>query len=150
MGKNKVLAVASRGGHWVQLLRLREAFEDCDVVYVTTDCAYQSTVQDAKFRTVIEANRNQKLRMGLLVIQLLFLILRERPAAIVTTGAAPGYLALRIGRLFGARTLWIDSIANAEQLSLSGRLATRCADVTLTQWEHLAELGGPEFHGAVL
>ena len=147
---NKVLAVASRGGHWVQLLRLREAFDGCDVVYVTTDPAYETTVDGAKFRTVVEANRNQKFRMGLLVLQMLLLIVRERPRAIVTTGAAPGYLALRIGRRFGAKTLWIDSIANADQLSLSGRLASRCADVTLTQWEHLAEPDVAEFRGAVL
>lgn len=147
---NKVLAVASRGGHWVQLLRLREAFDSCEVVYVTTDPEYRTSVDGSRLRTVVEANRNQKLRMCLLILQMLFVIIRERPTSIVTTGAAPGYLAIRIGRLLGVKTLWIDSIANAEQLSLSGRLASRCADVTLTQWEHLAEEGGPEYRGAVL
>lgn len=148
--RNKVLAVASRGGHWVQLLRLREAFDSCDVVYVTTEPAYRSNVDGASFRTVVEADRTQKLRMCLLILQMLILVLRERPTCVVTTGAAPGYFAIRFGRLLGARTLWIDSIANAEEMSLSGRLARRCADVTLTQWEHLATSGGPEYRGAVL
>ncbi len=31
----RVLAVASGGGHWVQLLRLRPAWEGCDVAYAT-------------------------------------------------------------------------------------------------------------------
>jgi len=78
------------------------------------------------------------------------LIVRERPDAIVSTGAAPGYLAIRIGGLIGCRTLWIDSIANVEQLSLSGRRALRHADLCLTQWEHLASQDGPRFEGAVL
>jgi hypothetical protein len=32
-----------------------------------------------------------------------------------------GYLALQIATLFGARTLWLDGIANIEHLSMSGR-----------------------------
>ena len=45
---------------------------------------------------------------------MLGLLLRHRPDVIVTTGAAPGYFALRFGKLLGARTIWIDSMANAE------------------------------------
>ena len=75
---------------------------------------------------------------------------RVRPDAVITTGAAPGYFALRLGRLFGARTIWIDSMANAEELSLSGQKARRHADLWLTQWEHLAKPDGPQFLGSVL
>jgi hypothetical protein len=57
---------------------------------------------------------------------------------VCTTGASPGYFAIRIAGLLGARTVWIDSIANAESLSMAGRLAGRCADVWLTQWDSLA------------
>ena len=32
----RVLAVASGGGHWIQLLRLSPAWEGCAVTYVTT------------------------------------------------------------------------------------------------------------------
>ena len=76
--------------------------------------------------------------------------LRFRPDVVITTGAAPGYLAVRIARILGARTLFNDSIANAEQLSMSAQLAIRSADVTLTQWSHLADERGPRFEGAVL
>ena len=59
-------------------------------------------------------------------------------------------LALLAARRAGCRTLWIDSLANTERLSLSGRLARPVADMRLTQWEHLARPGGPAFWGAVL
>jgi UDP-N-acetylglucosamine:LPS N-acetylglucosamine transferase len=146
----KVLAIASRGGHWVQLLRLREAFEDVDVMYVTTVRDYRSMVNGARFRVVCEANRHQKLRMLLLALQMAWILLRERPTAIVTTGAAPGFLGIRLGKLLGARTLWLDSIANAEGLSMSGQLAARHADVVLTQWEHLDGEEGAQYQGAVI
>ena len=148
--RKKVLAIASRGGHWIQLLRLRPAFSDCDVAYVTTDPAYRTMLDGEKFCVVTEATRLQKLKMLMMAIQMLFILIRVRPNVVVTTGAAPGYIAIRLGKFFGARTLWIDSIANAEELSLSGRLALKYADMTLTQWEHLSGSGGVEYHGAVI
>ena len=146
----KVLAIASRGGHWIQLLRLRPAFSKIDVIYVTTDPAYKSMVDGAPFRVVCEATRDQKFRMLLLLVQIFWILLRERPTAIITTGAAPGYFAIRLGNWLGAKTMWIDSIANAEELSLSGRLASKHANITLPQWNHLASPGIAEYHGAVI
>jgi hypothetical protein len=73
------------------------------------------------------------------------------PDLIISTGAAPGLIALLLGKLvFRRRTIWIDSMANADRLSTSGRLAGRLADLWLTQWPHLAEAGGPQFWGPVL
>lgn len=146
----KILAIASRGGHWIQLLRMRQAFSEADAVFVTTVPEYEPMVEGARFRTVTEATRSQKFRLVVLAMQMLWIFLKERPTAVVTTGAAPGYLAVRFGRWFGAKTLWIDSIANAEELSLSGRLASRHADAVLTQWEHLASPGVAEYRGAVI
>ena len=69
---------------------------------------------------------------------------------IITTGAAPGFLALVIGRVMGCRTCWIDSIANIEELSLSGRKARRWSTLWLTQWKHLARSEGPRYVGNVI
>ena len=91
--------------------------------------------------------------LGFLVIawQLARLVRRERPDVVVSTGAAPGLMALAAGKLLaGSRTVWINSIANSERLSLSGRLARPVADAWLVQWPHLARPGGPEHWGAVL
>jgi UDP-N-acetylglucosamine:LPS N-acetylglucosamine transferase len=65
-------------------------------------------------------------------------IRKEKPEAIITTGAAPGLVYLLAGKLLGRKTIWIDSIANAEHLSASGRMASRFASRTYTQWENLA------------
>lgn len=150
----KVLAVASGGGHWVQLRRLRAAWEGCETVYVTTLAGYEAEVAatepGARVLTVPDANRWQKLRLLRQFLGLAAIVLRERPDAVVSTGASPGYFALRLGRLFGARTVWVDSIANAAELSRAGRLAGPHADLWLTQWPELAREGGPHHRGAVL
>lgn len=146
----RVMAIASRGGHWVQLLRLRPALSDCDVTFVTTVRSYQAGVGDASFRVVTEATAATKLRLLVLLTQLLWLMITIRPQIVISTGAAPGCLAIRLGKLFGCRTLWIDSIANAQTLSLSGKLVRGHADVVLSQWEHVAESDCVQFFGAVL
>jgi hypothetical protein len=69
---------------------------------------------------------------------------------VISTGAAPGYFALRFGKRLGARTIWLDSIANVDELSLSGQRAGKYAGLWLTQWQHLATPAGPHFAGAVL
>lgn len=161
--KPKILAISSAGGHWVQLQRLRAAWDDCDAVYVTTKEGYrEDLVADAerrgqaipKFYRVVDANRWQKFRLMRQLVGILTILIRERPDVIVSTGAAAGFFALKIGKLMGARTIWVDSIANAGTLSLSGQKAGGCADLWLTQWEHLAadEAGrkGPEFKGSVV
>jgi len=148
--KRKILAVASSGGHWTQLLRLRPAFDGHEVVFATTQSDSRDEVAPDRFHCLPDANRKSKLRVLLLMLRTFLVVLRERPDVVVSTGAAPGYFALRFGRLFGARTLWLESIANVEELSLSTKLARPYADLLLTQWPHLAQPEGPHYRGSVL
>lgn len=157
--KQTVLVLSSGGGHWVQLLRLRPAWRGCTVHYATTDAAQRAPLAvklevDGEtlggFHIFCEANRWQKLRLLRQLVELAIIIVRVRPGTIITTGAAPGYFALRLGKLIGARTVWVDSIANAEELSLSGSRVGRYADLWLTQWADLARPDGPHHAGAVI
>ena len=159
MSTPKLMVVASAGGHWVQLMRLRRAWRDLPVLYVSTEpgLAYivNTMARDEgspvpEFRAVTDANLSDKLRLLRQSAEVLGLLLWHRPDVIITTGAAPGYFALRFGKLMGARTIWIDSMANAEKLSRSGQEIGRHADLWLTQWQHLARPEGPHFIGAVL
>jgi len=102
------------------------------------------------FRSISDATRWNKVKLMLVAGQVLWRILYERPDVVISTGAAPGYFALRFGKLIGARTVWLDSIANVEELSKAGQMAGRYADMWLTQWPHLARVGGPEYFGAVI
>lgn len=147
----RVLAVSSAGGHWVQLLRLGPSLANCDVTYVTSKPGYRASIEPgAGFRVIPEANRWNKLALLRVFVAIFALIWSQRPDVVISTGAAPGYFAIRIGNLFGARTIWVDSIANSEELSLSGRKAGPHAALWLTQWAHLARPYGPYFRGSVL
>lgn len=146
----RVMAVGSGGGHWVQLLRLRPAFANCNTAFVTVHESYRSQVAGHRFYVINDATRWNKIGLLKMALKLAWIFLKERPEVVISTGAAPGYAALRLGRFIGARTIWLDSIANVEQLSLSGEKIQRHADLWLTQWEHLAKPKGPYYAGGVL
>lgn len=148
--RKRVLAIASGGGHWVQLLRLAAAFEGCDLAYVTVNEGYREQAGASRFYVVNNATRWDRIALVILAIRIAWIVLRERPDVIISTGAAPGYFGLLIGRWIGCRTVWVDSVANAEKLSLSGEKIGRHADLWLTQWPHLAKPQGPFYAGAVL
>ena len=150
-GRQRILAVASAGGHWVQLGRLSEAFEDSDTLYVTTVAGERAPSGRRPVAKISDASRDDPLRVIVAGLQLARLMLWFRPDAIVTTGAAPGYLALRLGKFRGCRTVWLDSIANAKEVSMSARLARPYADLWLTQWEELSrKTPGLDYWGQVL
>lgn len=128
-------------------MRLRPVLEKFDVSYASS----QKREGMAPYFSFVDANRNEKLKLLIQALQVLWLVVKLRPDTIITTGASPGYFAMLFGRLIGCQTIWLDSIANAEELSLSGMKAGRFASIWLTQWPKLADKeGGPAFKGRVL
>src|SRR3954451_13048750 len=91
----RVLAVASSGGHWIQLRRLEPAFAGHDVAWLKTHPGHRDEVAPARFHTVADANRRSKAALVRSALKIAWVLLRERPDVVVSTGAAPGYLAIR-------------------------------------------------------
>lgn len=147
----KIMAIASGGGHWVQMRRLKPVFEGAEVFYVSIDPSSAADVPGHRYYSIRDVSRRDRLGFAVLIAQLLRILAIERPDVVITTGSAPCLFALGLARtLLRARTIWIDSVANAERLSSSGSQACRVADVWLTQWEHLARPEGPQYWGSVL
>ncbi|MAE47190.1 MAG: hypothetical protein CMJ86_09900 [Planctomycetes bacterium] len=146
----RVMCVSSSGGHLVQLKLVLPAFAEHDLVLVSTGEEDIEGAAGATLYQIPEASRWSRIQTMLCAWKLLWLIWRLRPSVIVSTGAAPGFLAVRIGRFFGARTVWLDSVANVEVISLAGQLAQPHCDLFLTQWPALAVEDGIHCAGGVL
>lgn len=149
--KKRVLAVASGGGHWEQLMLINPALNNCDVHYATTMAGLPERAEVSPSTIIPDCSRDDLLANVRCTVKILRLFIVYRPDIVVSTGAAPGLISLFVGKISGARTIWIDSIANSEEMSLSGRVATYFADVCLTQWEHLSRSSRKlKFMGCVL
>jgi len=144
----KILAVASFGGHWKQLQRLDFMFSKYKTYYVTTNKDVISSGYHCYY--VIDANKNDKFRLIALFFQSLLIFIKTRPDIVITTGAAPGFMMVLIARIFNKKSIWIDSIANADELSLSGKLSKRFSTYTLSQWRQVAEKEGVLYKGGLL
>ena len=85
-------------------------------------------VEGHRYFMVPDGNRDTKLALLWMALRVLAVVLIVRPNVIVSTGAAPGYFACRFGKLVDAKSLFIDSVANAEDMSLSAKLVASHAN----------------------
>ncbi len=153
--RDKVFAISSSGGHWIQLNKICNPLEArYNVIYASPTTGYKNNSaqqQTRKVYSIMDAAADSKLRLIPLAIQLLYLLLKERPGTIVSTGAAPGVIAILLAKVLGIKSIWIDSIANVKVLSRSGRMIKPYANVVLTQWEALSQEDEKvQFKGAIL
>jgi len=133
----KVLAIASAGGHWIQLLRLVPAFKKHEIIFVSTKPGFADTVKDFEFYCIPDASRKDKFLILNVIFKIFRLVFQIKPDVVITTGAAPGLIALAAAKCISSRTIWVDSIANVEKFSLSGKIAQKFADQVYTQWPDL-------------
>lgn len=133
----RLLLVASAGGHWIELNRLVEAFADFDCRFVSTVDGLVSPTDGRPVSVIQNCSRYAPLATLRSLFQLYRTIRRFDPEIVISTGAAPGALALLVAKLRGSRTVWIESLANCDRISLSGRCVRYFSDVRLTQWEHM-------------
>ncbi|SFE78617.1 glycosyltransferase family protein [Roseivivax sediminis] len=146
----RVLAVASAGGHWQQLMSLRGAMRDCDLMFATTLSGLPEEHGASPAVIIPDCNRADFWRMPWCALVLAYWLVRFRPHVLISTGALPGVMALFLGKLMRAKTVWIDSVANAEEMSMSGRMVRHTADLWLSQWPHVAKASGARYAGAIL
>jgi UDP-N-acetylglucosamine:LPS N-acetylglucosamine transferase len=139
-GAGPLLLVCSSGGHLLQLLALRPAWERFDRVWIAFDKSDTRSLLAGE--RVIHAhgptNRNipnllRNLRLARKVLA------DERPAAILTTGAGLAVPFAWIGFLYGVRTVYVESLTRIEDLSLSARLVAPVAGRLYVQWPELAQ-----------
>ena len=149
--KKKILAISSPGGHWIQLNKICNAMEDrFDVVYATAGTQYGSQKSHRTIHNIMDASADSKLKLIPLALQLLLIMIKERPSAIISTGAAPGAIAVLIAKFLPIKTIWVDSIANVAKLSRSGDMVKNHANLVITQWEPLSDGHKIRYQGSVL
>jgi UDP-N-acetylglucosamine:LPS N-acetylglucosamine transferase len=134
-----ICLVASAGGHLTQLLQTAKSWQEYSVCFVTTNRAVEGELQKyGPVYIVNESNRNHPLKLIRAMLKCTTVIRHRRPDVVISSGAACGFLMCALGKMAGAKVIWLDSITNVERLSLSGRLVRPFADLVLTQWPELA------------
>jgi UDP-N-acetylglucosamine:LPS N-acetylglucosamine transferase len=137
-----VLLVCSAGGHLLQLLALRSAWDGFDRLWVTLEA--EDSMSLLRDEPVVLAHGPTIRSLRNLARNLVLarrVIRRSRPAVIVTTGAALAVPFAWVGRAYAVPTVYVESLTRIERPSLSYRLIAPVVDRTYVQW--------PELVGAV-
>ena len=137
-GPIKICLAASAGGHLCQILKLTEGLRDYRVVCITTNKMVQETLcKFGRVYVVGECNRQHPYRVLKVLLRCIRAVFKERPDVLISTGAAAGCIACYLGKMLGAKVIWVDSITNVKHLSLSGMMVRYIADMFLVQWPEL-------------
>jgi len=144
-----LLVVLGEGGHTTELLTLVDLLGDTyEYHYIISKednlsaerithpgTVYTVTRPRGKYNTAF-SSVFRTLCTGL---ESLWVLLRVRPTALLSTGPAIAVPVSIIGRLLGVRVIFVETGSRIKTLSLTGRLMYRWADLFFVQWPYLAE-----------
>ena len=145
----KILVVLGEGGHTTELLRLVDLLGDrYEYHYMVTreDNLSASRIKHRGPLYSLSRPRGKDTGMAgavwrtlLAGVQSLPVIWRIRPTAVLSTGPAIAVPVSLIGKLLGARIIFVETGSRVTTLSWTGRIVYRWADLFFVQWPQLAE-----------
>src|SRR3546814_2713596 len=97
--------------------QITEALPAEDLFFVTTMDELPQRDGKTPFAIVADCNKNTPFRFLLCVGQAILCLLRQRPDVVISTGALPGFAFVMVAHVLRIRTIWVDSVANAEERS---------------------------------
>ena len=133
----KLCITCSPGGHWLEAERAAERLS-CDRFYVTFyNPRLEQAARTKRVYFVMHARRNPFAQFWNMC-QSLWILLRERPHIILSTGAGVTLPTCLLGKLLGAKLIFVESGGNVYTPSLTGRILYPFSDLFFVQWEPLA------------
>jgi beta-1,4-N-acetylglucosaminyltransferase len=145
------LLVCSSGGHLLQLHALEPAWREFSHVWVTFDKSDARSLLRGERVVFAYGPTNRSLKNLIRNLWLAWrVIARARPAVVLTTGAGVAVPFAWVGRLRGARVVYVESLARIDGPSLSCRLIAPVAARLYAQWPDLrASLPAARYAGTV-
>lgn len=127
---------------------LMDALKSHDIFYITFLREDTKSLKNAYF--VRDPKRNP-LALIKNIIQTSKILAKEKPDALISTGAGVAVPACYIAKIMGKKVIFLESFCRVSTPSLSGRLVYPVADVFLVQWKEMLSKYGSKakYWGAV-
>ena len=137
----KVCLVGSSGGHLTHLYLLKPFWENKERFWVTFDKEDARSILENEMFYPCHYPTNRNLKNLIKNTILAFNILRkERPDVIISSGAAVAVPFFYIGKLFGAKTVYIEVFDRIDAPTLTGKLVYPVTDKFIVQWEEMKKV----------
>ena len=137
----KVCMVGSSGGHLAHLYMLKPFWHNKERFWVTFDKEdARSLLKDEKmYSCYYPTNRSLKALIKNTIIALKVLI-KEKPDLIISSGAAVAVPFFYLGKLFGAKLIYIEVFDRIDKPTMTGKIVYPIADKFVVQWEEQKQI----------
>jgi beta-1,4-N-acetylglucosaminyltransferase len=139
----KICFVASSGGHLEEIARLAELKNKYESFMITEKGQFQELNMCERIYYVSQLNRKEPLfvvKFIVLFILSLYILVKEKPDYIISTGALATYPICIIGKILRKKIIYIESFARVDSPSLTGKLMYKLADLFIVQWEEMLQI----------
>ena len=145
--KKKVMFISSSGGHFNELMQLKKIFNDYDYSIVVENSKSNESLKEKykdKIHFLLYGTRFHPLIYPFKLIAncfiSLYLYIKIKPKYIVTTGAHTAGPMCCIGKIFGSKIIFIESFANINTKTVTGKLIYKFADLFIVQWRSMLNI----------
>ncbi|MCC8171360.1 MAG: capsular biosynthesis protein CpsF [Parabacteroides sp.] len=150
-----VLFVCNTGGHYSQMLKLRELMKQFDSILLTDN---KSAGADMKGYaeviniTAFNFTTHRPYYFILNFMQCIKIWLKYKPGYLITTGAGLAVPAFLVGKLFGSKLIFIETRSRVYSRSVTGQLLYRICDKVIVQWPEMVDVyaGKAEYYGTIV
>lgn len=143
----KVLFISSTGGHFNELMQLFSLFEKYDYHIITEKDKTNLNLKEKygdKISYLPYGTRSKLFsyifKYFYLCLKTLYLYIKIRPKYIITTGTHTAGPMCYLGKIFRSKVIYIETFANKNSKTATGKLIYPIADLFIVQWEEMLKL----------
>lgn len=143
----KVLFISSTGGHLSELLQLSPMFDKYEYFIVTEKTKSNLNLKEIfpnKVGYLVYGTKRRFLTYPFKLLyncfKSLFYFIKFRPKVVVTTGTHTAGPMCCIAKIFRRKVVYIETLANSNTKTATGRLLYHIADLFIVQWEDMLKL----------
>ena len=152
--KKTVLYISSTGGHLEELMQLKPLFQKYDYRIITEkDKANEKLKEEyGEKLDFLPYGTRAKIFSYIfkylwLCIKTIYLYIKIRPKVIITTGTHTAGPMCYLGKIFGSKIIYIETFANTNKKTATGRLIYPIADLFIVQWEEMLKIYPKAIYG---
>lgn len=157
MKKKKVLFISSTGGHLKELLQLKKIFGKYDSYLITEKTDSTKKLKDEykeKMGYMVFGTKDHMLTYPFKLLANCFIsvyyFIKIRPKYIVTTGTHTAGPICYLGKIFGSKIIYIETMANINRKTQTGRLIYPIADLFIVQWKSMLKIYPKAIYGGFI
>jgi len=146
----KIGLVASSGGHFTQLLQLESLYSKHEHFFVTFHTPHLDDFKEHNNVYFITEPRRRPFLFLRNIFQSFAILVREKPDAVITTGAGVVIPLCFWAKLFGKKVVYIESFSRINIPSLTGKILYPISDLFIVQWKDLLKFFPKARYGGVI